>query len=232
MPRALEKFLAAPVVDSVDAAERDRQADEVRRKACVENFARSAGERYRGCSFKNFAARNAKQQSALDAARQWAATFEQHWASLVLFGPVGTGKDHLAFASVATVAVRYGLAAVWLNGREFFGEVRDRITDQLAERSLISRFSGPTLLVISDPLPVVGDLQSFQADMLYRVVESRWVAKKPTIVTINVAGDAEADQRIGAATWDRLNDGAWKIFCNWESHRKPAVRVNCQERTQ
>jgi DNA replication protein DnaC len=62
--------------------------------------------------------------------------------------------------------------------------------------------------------------------MLYRAVEARYAAGKPTIVTVNVANDGEADLRLGAPTWDRLCHGAGKIKCEWPSYRQPAFEVS------
>ena len=55
----------------------------------------------------------------------------------------------------------------------------------------------------------------------YRVVRARTDSGLATICTVNVSSDQEADDRMGAPTWDRLTQGAWKIHCPWPTHRKP-----------
>jgi DNA replication protein DnaC len=72
----------------------------------------------------------------------------------------------------------------------------------------------------------VGALTQHQATMLYRLVDARYSKGVPTICTVNVASDAEADERMGAATWDRLCHDAWKFNCNWPTYRKPAREIN------
>jgi DNA replication protein DnaC len=69
------------------------------------------------------------------------------------------------------------------------------------------------------------ELTPFQASMLYRLVDARYVRGKPTIVTVNVNDDAEGDRRMGEATWDRLCHDSWKVFCDWPTHRKPAREI-------
>jgi len=189
-----------------------------------ERFRRQLPERYKTCTLENWTAATPYQEKVKSSVAGWAAAIGQ--CGLVLFGPVGTGKDHLAVAAIdVRVQASSAASALFMNGREFVGEVRDRIGDDLPEASLISRFASPDVLLISDPLPPVGDLTQHQADMLYRVVESRYSAGKVTCCTLNVADDSEADRRLGAATWDRLCHGAWKIHCRWASHRKPAMEL-------
>jgi DNA replication protein DnaC len=190
-----------------------------------EAFRRKVPGRYKDCGFVNWTASTPYQAKVKAAAEQWAKQTGSH--GLVLFGPVGTGKDHLAVAAIdfRVIQSNYSSTATFLNGREFVGEVRYRISEDSSESSLIDRYKSQDILLISDPLPPIGDLTQHQADMLYRVVEARYSAGKTTCCTLNVADDAEADRRLGAATWDRLCHGAWKIHCRWASHRRPAMEL-------
>lgn len=163
---------------------------------------------------------DSRQPAVLAAVKDWAREFnpDTNSPSLLLWGPVGTGKDHLALAAVRTVLTRHDCTSWWQNGRDLAGEWRDRINDNSANQ-LLTLLMRRTLLVISDPLPPFGDLTNYQADMLYRVVRGRTDAGLATVCTINVESDQEADERLGAPTWDRLTQGSWKIKCNWRSHR-------------
>jgi hypothetical protein len=44
--------------------------------------------------------------------------------------------------------------------------------------------------------------------------------RRPTWVTINTKGRAEAIGRMGAQIVDRLSHDAVVCFCNWESYRQ------------
>lgn len=214
-----------------EAAKRMAVAEQLsRRQGMYAVLCERAGERYRGCDFRNFVRTNQKQEDAMQACREFADTLPERLIdrnNLVLYGPVGTGKDHLAFAVCGYAIFSHGKYANWVNGQTWFGEIRDEMGDSVvSERSLIARLTAPDVLVVSDPLPPMGALTQHQSVMLYRLIDGRYSAGKVTIVTVNVKDDAEADTRLGAPTWDRICDGAWKLFCNWASYRKPARVVN------
>lgn len=202
------------------------EAESKRRKAveCMSMLANAAGDRYRGCRIDNFKITTAYQQQVVDAVREYGnclADRIKERQGLVLFGPVGTGKDHLAFA-IAMHAAHMGNSVKWINGQGWFGKLRDAMDTSESERSIICDIERADLVVFSDPLPPVGDLSQYQSSMLYRAIEARYSKGKITFTTINVADDNEADRRMGAATWDRLCHNAWKIYCRWPSYRKPA----------
>ncbi len=182
----------------------------------------AAGQRYRDCTLENFNCALPQQGRVTDALRKYIANDSSE--SVILYGPVGTGKDHLAFA-VCRSAIKAGKIVRWINGQQWFGAVRDAMDTDRSEASLVSELARPDVLCISDPLPPVGALTQHQATMLYRLIDARYSKGLPTVCTINVSSDQEADERMGAATWDRLTHDAWKLFCNWPSYRKPAREV-------
>lgn len=208
---------------------RERKAAEraeLRRKAEIllrfKSMVFAAGSRYEDCTLGNFVCREPQQRKVVTALREYVAADSPE--GVILFGPVGTGKDHLAFA-VCREAVRAGKSVAWINGQKWFGLIRDAMDTDKSEAAIIADLSRPELLCLSDPLPPVGALTQFQATMLYRLVDARYARGVPTICTINVANDAEADERMGAATWDRLTHGAWKLHCAWPTYRKPAREI-------
>ena len=163
-----------------------------------------------------------RQPVVLEAVRTWADEFDPDESAdnLLLWGAVGTGKDHLALAAVRTVLKHHAISCWWQNGRDLAAEWRNCI-DGGGERGLMATLTKRTLLVLSDPLPPFEGLSNYQADMLYRVVRARTDNGLATICTLNVSSDQEADDRMGAPTWDRLTQDAWKIHCSWPTHRNP-----------
>jgi DNA replication protein DnaC len=187
----------------------------------------AAGYRYAQCKLETFQTPRSDQQRVVEALLDYTANIQDRrdtGTGVVLYGPCGTGKDHLAFG-IARAAVAAYMSVVWLNGQDWYGKIRDAMDDETPEASLINRIARPDFAFISDPLPPIGNLSQHQATMLYRAIEARYAARRPTVVTVNVATDDEADSRLGVPTWDRICDGAWKVRCSWPSYRKPAKEI-------
>ncbi|HVW39375.1 MAG TPA: ATP-binding protein [Pirellulales bacterium] len=194
-------------------------------------------DRHRRCAFYNFDC-GGEYAEAKASARDRAVAFAEGLpvkarltssptaGGLILAGPVGTGKTHLAQA-VGHFAICFrGLTARWANGQDLFGRLRGTMAKDAAnsEEELIERFAFADVLVLDDPTPPVGELTRYESTSLYRLVNRRYEAGRPTIVTINCATKEEAETLLGAPTWDRLQDGATLIGCRWPSFRRPAMR--------
>jgi DNA replication protein DnaC len=210
-------------IDAMDVREEQRKREIFRRNNLEAMY--TAGERYKVCTLDNYAISNERQQKVVQYLRGYLAGLDENLAmcrGIVLFGPVGTGKDHLLFAVLREIMNRRDDVTVcWKNGQDWFGDVRDAMDADVSEAKLMRMLTKATIAVISDPLPPMGGLGAHMATMLYRVIDDRYNAKLPTFVSVNVKDNAEAVQSMGAATWDRLCGSAYKIHCNWASHRKP-----------
>ena len=180
------------------------------------------GTRYGACSFDSYHQSHPAQKAVLDDLRRYAGNLAEHVAKgqgIVLFGPSGTGKDHLCIA-LARVAVGQDRSVAWTCGPNLFGAFRSAMSTDTPEDNLIEPLTSPDILILSDPVPPGGTLTEFQAATLYRIVDARYNAMKPTWTTINVGSSSEASERIGAAIIDRLKDGALALHCSWPSFRK------------
>lgn len=210
-------------IDEINAREEARKR-EIARRANLEALF-EAGDRYRGCTLDNYAISTTKQQRVVDHLRMYLGNLDENLAAcrgIVLYGPVGTGKDHLLFAVLREIVKRReDVTVCWKNGQDWFGDVRDAMDADVPEAKLMRGLTKAKVAVISDPLPPIGGLGNHMATMLYRVIDDRYNAQLPTFVSVNVKDNAEADERMGVATWDRLCGGAYKIHCSWPSHRKP-----------
>jgi DNA replication protein DnaC len=181
------------------------------------------GRRYSECRLETYEAASQKQKDAVCKLHEYASDIEQRikdGQNVLLFGPAGTGKDHLLVA-LSRVAYRAGYTVAWANGQDLFSALRDAMDEGTTEKRTLRDFTNGDIQYISDPLPPVGDAGKWQQETLFRIIDRCYSNLRPVWVTLNVKDKQEAQQRLGVQTTDRLMHGALIIPCNWESYRKP-----------
>lgn len=198
------------------------------------DLSRRIGRRYEDCTLANYKVSSPVQREAVEAVRKFCENMPEHirtGRNAILFGPVGTGKDHLLVAMLKSAIRDGGASCHWCNGADLYGELRDLIDKEGSESSQLRKYIEPAVLAISDPLPPLigknesadklGQLTSFQAQMLLRIVDARYRQCRATWMTMNVLNGQEAEDRLGVQLVDRLrDDNALRVFCNWQSFRK------------
>jgi DNA replication protein DnaC len=186
------------------------------------------GKRYERCTLDNFrlvgfgALHGNQKQQVVQRLRSYAKNITWnilHGVGVVLIGPPGTGKDHL-MAALMHAALAAGHTVKWASGPRLFARFRDDIGGDAEEWRTVAQYTKPDVFALSDPTWEQSRLERFQRAKLMEIIDGRYNALKPTWVTLNVAGRAEADSLIGAAIVDRLVDGALSLECNWPSYRK------------
>lgn len=209
----------SPVVSSEDEQQQERTS----RNVALRELLAPMGKLHADCRASNYEVEHPGQREVLLAMKDYAANMSDEVAQgngIVLFGPTGTGKDHLLTALARHAILKHGFSVVWRNGMDLYGEMRDNIRNDKVESSLILQLTKPDILYLSDPLPPVGDLSPYQATMLQRILDARIRQMKPCWVSMNVKSSADADRRMGSALVDRLKPGSLGAFCDWPSHRK------------
>lgn len=181
------------------------------------------GSRYADCRLSNYETRTDQQRTQLAALQSYAENMAEHLETghgVTLFGPCGTGKDHLATALCRVAILKHGKRTLWVDGMTLFGSLRNSFDgDGKSETEIVRDYQRCPLLSISDPLPIMGELTPFQAGALFRILDARYSARRPTIMTVNVERD-DADRRLGTAIVDRLRHSSLLLHCNWPSYRR------------
>ena len=91
-----------------------------------EGYVRQRGSRYRDCRLDSFECNVPKQSKAIEKLNSFVRNAKDHaekGEGLLLFGPVGTGKDHLLAAAFHAT----------LKGKVWFDETNERTNSHVVE---------------------------------------------------------------------------------------------------
>jgi DNA replication protein DnaC len=217
--------IVPPTDEEIRAAAFDAQTKERARRASEwSRLVSRLGRRYAEADLDSFQAATQPQEIVKAKVAEYIEHVEDNVLAgrgVLLYGPPGTGKDHLATAIMRAAILDAGMTVTWTDGADFYGLVRDRIDSAQSEANLVYDFRAPDLLAMSDPIPPLGRVDSaYQLSMLFRIIDKRYRENKATLVTLNVADRAEAEQRLSPNIIDRLAHGALACHCNWPSYRR------------
>ena len=162
---------------------------------------------HRHCSLGNFAPKTPALSTALDRALAYCRRFADETArgdglGLLFWGPAGTGKTHLAVAILAELAANHGVRGRFCT----FPALLDEITHSYDKASMTSE-SGALGSVLAADVLVLDDLGArkmtdWAADTLFTIVNGRYMARRPTLVTTSFE-DADRETAMDAHAFRR-----------------------------
>lgn len=146
--------------------------------------------------------------------------FVDERSSVLIAGPCGTGKSHLAQA-LGHCAVRRGFDVLFFTVSQLVAQINAARATGTRDRKLRTLAKVP-LLIIDD-----FGLKPFhpqQAEDFHDLIAERY-ENTATMVTSNLDftewGDAFPNKLLGAATIDRLRHGAYRVVLDGKSYREP-----------
>lgn len=143
--------------------------------------------------------------------------------AVLLVGPSGVGKSHLAQA-FGHRACRLGYRVLYLTANKLFAELRAARADRSYDRKLL-RFATPALLILDDL--GLRPLRHEEPEDLYEIIRQRY-EHGATILTSNRALDEWpalfGDALLASAAMDRLLHHAHVLALEGDSYRNPPPR--------
>jgi len=137
---------------------------------------------------------------------------------VLIVGPCGTGKSHIAQA-LAHSAIRQGIDALWLSQSKLFSELQAAKAFGRYEKKF-SELANIPLLIIDDF--GLRPMRSPQDEDFHDLISERY-ERAATIVTSNLDlsewGSAFPNQLLAAATLDRLRHNAHRLILEGASFR-------------
>jgi DNA replication protein DnaC len=164
------------------------------------------------CTFGNWTPRDVAEAEHLRTVIAFAE--DKRAGFLIMLGPVGTGKTHLAVA-----AMRGFRSSCLVKQSTLLQNLRDTYRDRNAVDP-VDRCQGTGLLVLDEMGVSSGGKD--ELPMLHEILDHRHGEAKPTILTGNL-GWEELKTVIGQRMADRMKESAFAILTfSGESHRKEA----------
>jgi DNA replication protein DnaC len=209
----------------MSAEDWERRQEQLDRSLRLTDLQNDLGPRYscRRATLDAFEVYHPAQQQVLDRLRAWKAAWPtplKEGKGLMLYGPCGTGKDHLLAALLYQAVGDHGLTARWTNGTVLYSRFRDVMhARDTTEEQILDHYAKPDILAISDPIPPSGEVTAFQVGQLFMLLDERYRSMKSTWITLNVTSEADAQARLSLPLFDRLREGAELVRCYWPSYR-------------
>jgi len=156
--------------------------------------------------------------------------FMQEKVCVLVVGPCGTGKSHIAQA-LGHCAIRAGHDVLFTTVSKMLAQLNAARATNGFDR-YFSKLSSVDLLIIDDF--GLKPLKANQDEDFHDVIAERY-ERKSTIVTSNLDvpewTEAFPNRILGAATIDRLRHGAYKVVLEGKSFRAPKPVLKTQKLT-
>ena len=195
-------------------------------------------ERYRDCNFANFADNSPALTRAKELAREFVDSYPAVDAGLLLVGPAGRGKTHLACAILSELVVTKGVTGLYADFSDLLLRIQTsfRPDADSSKESVLTPYSDAELLVL-DELGA-SKPHAWVLDVLYNLLNTRYNRKRITIATSNfedepdlVSGEREKlEDRIGYRLRSRLYEMCTLVPLRGKDYRKEVLGTHVRSR--
>jgi hypothetical protein len=187
--------------------------------------------RFQNASFEDYERTQPNQKRIAAAVEKFSrADFKANPRNLVLFGKVGTGKDHLMTAAAKAVS-RQGVSVRYFIAERFFADCSDRFKSNQTEKDFLRKYITPDVLIFSDPIKKKWLKESptdAGHDRFCSVTKQRAQQNSPTWLTGNLfspdlkTGISQLETIFGSDVVRRITAGAVLCWCDWSCYTRAA----------
>lgn len=176
-----------------------------------------------------FAQDDAKLLKISAAMHRYADNFPKMQAEnmgILLYGPVGGGKTFYA-ACIANALIEQGRSAIMTNFATVVNELQESFTGR---QEYLDRLASVSLLILDD-LGIERET-SYMQEQVYNIIDTRYRAQKPLIVTTNIPLDDIVHPKDIACerTFDRVLEMCHPVKVDLPSRRREKVKAENDHR--
>jgi DNA replication protein DnaC len=195
-------------------------------------------DRYRDDNFANFADDSPILINAKRIARDFVDSYPAVDSGLLLVGPAGRGKTHLACAILSELVTTKGVGGLYADFSDLLLRIQTsfRPDADSSKESVLTPYAEAELLVLdelgaSKPHPWV-------LDVLYNLLNTRYNRKRITIATSNFEDEPDAasgererlEDRIGYRLRSRLYEMCTLVALRGKDYRKEVLGTHVRSR--
>lgn len=161
-------------------------------------------ERYRDCTLEKFSDTSVSLTAAKSRAREFVDCYPAVDAGLLLVGPAGRGKTHLACAVLSELVLTKGAEGLYADFSDLLIRIQTtfRPDADSSKESLLTPFAETELLVL-DELGA-SKPHAWVLDILYNILNTRYNRKKITIATSNFEDEPDTSSGEREKLEDRI----------------------------
>ncbi len=165
-----------PLIDQTEAQRHKAELEEYRKEGIMHGWCHAIPRRFHTAKLRDLAGESAETLAQL---QDWADDPQDR--NLVLLGPVGTGKTHVAVAVAKVRYFNYSESIAFWPVVELLDELRPGGREGVYDEARLAR------VLILDDLGAERPTE-WTAERLYALVNRRWLERYPTIATTNLPG--------------------------------------------
>lgn len=210
--------------------EKELAEEQELRKQKIESILGKSGikKRYLSRTIDSFSV-TAENKRSFEVATDYIKNFREYFTQgkgLYLEGPCGTGKTHLAIA-IALAIINTGVPVICKTSIDILGDIKRcyERNSEVTEEEVLEAYKTVDLLIIDD----LGKEQvtEWSVPVLYSILNERYEALLPTIITTNYNTtalaeklSAKGDTETATAIISRFVESSKRVTMSWADYRR------------
>lgn len=210
--------------------EKELAEEQELRKQKIESILGKSGikKRYLSRTIDSFSV-TAENKRSFEVATDYIKNFREYFTQgkgLYLEGPCGTGKTHLAIA-IALAIINTGVPVICKTSIDILGDIKRcyERNSEVTEEEVLKAYKTVDLLIIDD----LGKEQvtEWSVPVLYSILNERYEALLPTIITTNYNTtalaeklSAKGDTETATAIISRFVESSKRVTMSWADYRR------------